>query len=190
MSFSELVVALIEQAWTGNAEAFEKLYHILYRYLVTYTGDPDTACDIAQETLIKAWEKWPSVRNVAHAKKWLFTIATRLAIDYSRRKKPSHSLSLLQDGDDDYDEVAHLYVTKDDELPEECIMHMEERRLVRLAIAQVSPEFRDCLILNIVEDSTQAEIAKLLERDIRTVQRHISRGKEELRQAYLRLSNG
>ncbi len=58
-----------------------------------------------------------------------------------------------------------------------------------LAIAEVSPEYRDSMILYIVEDVRQQEIATLLRKHVRTVQRHIKLGLEELRQAYLHLEN-
>src|SRR5207249_2412318 len=68
--------------------------------------------------------------------------------------------------------------------PEEKV---EEAELVRMALMQVSQKYRPCLLLEIVEELPQREIAQLLKISERTVRRYITRGYEELCDAYQRL---
>jgi RNA polymerase sigma-70 factor (ECF subfamily) len=174
----------------GDRRAFERLYYQLFRYLISYIGDRDAASDLAQETLAKAWNKWPERHNVSHVKSWLFTIATNLAIDHLRRrqKHPNYSFETIASHVEE-GRVATLIVTHGSDFPETYLEQREEQDWLRGAMAQVTPVYRDCLILYLLEDVTQREIALLLRKDVRTVQRYLSRGKEELRQAYLKLSS-
>jgi len=69
--------------------------------------------------------------------------------------------------------------------PEEQV---EETELLRLALARVSPTYRPCLILYVVEELPQRKIADLLKIKESCVSKYVSRGKEELRQIYHRLA--
>jgi RNA polymerase sigma-70 factor, ECF subfamily len=66
---------------------------------------------------------------------------------------------------------------------------VEETELLKLALARVSPTYRPCLILYVVEELPQRQIAELLQIKESCVSKYVSRGKEELRQIYLRLAN-
>lgn len=54
----------------------------LTRYLARFTGDPDLAEDLVQETFLRFVERPPPDRRGSRA--WLFTVATNLARDASR----------------------------------------------------------------------------------------------------------
>jgi len=64
---------------------------------------------------------------------------------------------------------------------------VEDSELLKLALAHVSPTYRPCLILYVVEDLPQRKIADLLKIKESSVSKYVSRGKEELRQIYQRL---
>ena len=66
---------------------------------------------------------------------------------------------------------------------------MEESELLKLALARVSLTYRPCLSLYVVEEYSQRQIAELLQIKVSSIGRYVSRGKEELRQIYLRLTN-
>lgn len=57
----------------------------LLRYLTRFTGDPDLAEDLAQETLVRLGERPPEERS--DPRRWLFTVATNLARDAHRRTR-------------------------------------------------------------------------------------------------------
>ena len=68
--------------------------------------------------------------------------------------------------------------------PEEGV---ERAELLQLALAQVSPTYRSCLILYVIEGLPQPQIAERLNIKETCVSKYVSRGKEELRQIYGRL---
>jgi RNA polymerase sigma factor (sigma-70 family) len=76
---------LADRLFTENHEA-------LRRYLTRFTGDPDTAADLVQETFVRLLEHRP---DPAVSRAWLFRVATNLARDALRRRR-RHWLLLLR----------------------------------------------------------------------------------------------
>jgi len=59
----------------------------LLRFVTRYTGDPQRAEDIVQETFLRAWRKAGTLDgDPASMRSWLFTVAHRLAIDEHRAR--------------------------------------------------------------------------------------------------------
>jgi RNA polymerase sigma factor (sigma-70 family) len=50
--------------------------------------------DAFQETFLRALRAYPKLRNGHHLRAWVFTIASRVAIDESRRRQPVRSSRL------------------------------------------------------------------------------------------------
>ena len=73
--------------------------------------------DAFQETFLRALRAYPELRNGRHLRAWVFTIATRIAIDESRRHKPMPSAWVhevaVEDGLPPHTELGPLT----DELP-------------------------------------------------------------------------
>src|SRR5712692_3348674 len=145
MSFIDSFELLVERTWAGDEKAFNELYHLLHRYLRNFMGNYDAASDVAQETLILAWQKRSQVRDPSKLKNWLFSIAHNKAVDYIRREKQQITRSLDDLDDQDTSEISdYLCVARLEELPEEYLESEENKRFVRLALAQVSEECRSC----------------------------------------------
>jgi len=51
--------------------------------------------DAFQETFLRALRAYPELRNGRHLRAWVFTIATRVAIDETRRTRPRGALPEL-----------------------------------------------------------------------------------------------
>jgi RNA polymerase sigma factor (sigma-70 family) len=73
--------------------------------------------DAFQETFLRALRAYPELRDGRHLRAWVFTIATRIAIDESRRRRPAASRLLpelaTEDGLPPHAELGPLT----DELP-------------------------------------------------------------------------
>lgn len=71
---------------------FERLYEAhageLLGYLTRLLGR-QAAEDAWQETFLRALRGYPQLRHGRHLRAWLFTIATRVALDERRRARPA-----------------------------------------------------------------------------------------------------
>jgi RNA polymerase sigma factor (sigma-70 family) len=71
---------------------FERFYEAhrdeIYAYLSRLLGR-ELAEDAFQETFLRALRGYPDLEHGRHLRAWAFTIATRVALDERRRRKPS-----------------------------------------------------------------------------------------------------
>jgi RNA polymerase sigma-70 factor, ECF subfamily len=166
----------------GDTSAFGELFQrhneALCTYLARSMGDDELGRDLAQEAFIKAFQALPSLPGKVYFKSWLYRIAINLAKDHWRHEKLIRWLPWKE---------QQGVSTPDAMCVEGPEKQVEEAELVRMALARVSPRYRPCLYLDIVEDMKQYEIAAFLDMNERTVRRYIGRGKEELSKAYDRL---
>ena len=76
----------LELAQHGDRGAFDRLIapHVpkLRALLRRMVGDPQDTADLLQDTLLRAYEKLGTFRGDAKLSTWLYTIATRIALDH------------------------------------------------------------------------------------------------------------
>lgn len=99
---------------------FERFYeehrNAVFGHLVRMLGR-QRAEDAFQETFLRALRGYPSLEHGRHLKAWVFTIATRVAVDETRRQRPHAALAeeVSFDGERPaYAQLEHLA----DELPD------------------------------------------------------------------------
>ncbi len=99
---------------------FERFYEeqraAVFAHLVRLLGG-QRAEDAFQETFLRALRGYPSLRHGRHLKAWVFTIATRVAVDESRRRRPEAAMADEPAGESErpaYAQLEHLA----DELPD------------------------------------------------------------------------
>lgn len=54
--------------------------------LTLYCGDRGIGEELAQEALVRAWERWSSVSKMEHPEAWVFRTGTNLANSWLRRR--------------------------------------------------------------------------------------------------------
>jgi RNA polymerase sigma-70 factor (ECF subfamily) len=77
----------------GDRDAFasivESCHHLLRASLLRDTADPELADEIAQETLVRAWDKRHQYRPGTSPRSWLLTIARSQLMECRRRQERS-----------------------------------------------------------------------------------------------------
>jgi RNA polymerase sigma-70 factor (ECF subfamily) len=175
--------ALVAAARAGDARAFDQLCQRYYPriglFLARMVGNDEVGGELTQETFLKAWQALPGLRDEARFASWLYRIAANIARDFQRRARLIRWLPLeeyQQQGATDAMSKAG---------PEQQV---EDAELLKQALAQVSVVYRACVILYVVEDLPQPQIAERLGIKPSYVSNYVSRGLAELRQGYLRLA--
>lgn len=167
---------LVELARQGDASAFTALFHLhnapLCTYLARLLGDDELGRDIAQETFLRAWTGLQNIKGELQFKPWLYRIATNLARSHMRRARLVRWLPWIEH--EDLLQGAG---------PEEGV---SEAECIKLALAQLAPQCRACLILQVVGGFSQREIAGMLHISEKSVSSYVSRGREQFRHAYYR----
>ena len=174
---------LVSLARAGNSRAFEMLYarycEQIKLYLVRMVGNDAIGHELAQETFLRAWQALPGLQNDERFVGWLYRIATNIARDHQRHAGQIRWLPW---------ELQPLRGGQAEISPAGMEEQVEENELLRIALAQVPFKYRACLILYIVEELPQAQIAERLGIKASYVSNYVSRGLAELRHRYARLA--
>lgn len=180
---------VVVQARAGRDAAFRELirryerpvFSLIYRMV----RDRELAEDLAQETFVKALNAIESYRPEFKFSSWIFKIANNAAIDQLRRRELD-TLSL--DGSPNAEtadaiEATALQISDRNETPLEELEARELGGAIEIAIGQLRPEYRACILLRHVEGRPYEEIAEMLNLPLGTVKTYIHRARNELRQA-------
>jgi RNA polymerase sigma factor (sigma-70 family) len=144
----------------------------LTRYCARLCGDITQAEDIAQETLITAWQERKHIPDNVERRAWLAGIARNMVRRWTRQR-----------GKDQY----HLMQLEADDVPaqsEDLLSYDIERQelaiLLDRALALLSNETRTALIAHYIDEQPQKEIAKILGISEGTLAVRLHRGRMHL----------
>lgn len=179
---SNWYVEVVKRARAGDKLAFETLFEYnntrISTYLAHIVEDREEGRDLAQETFLKAWQGIGSIHDEVCFDAWLYRIATHTAIDHLRRRK----FRWLHSESNKLDKTpASMSISG----PEERVAELEH---ISQALAKVSLKYRTCLLLQLVADLSQRQIAASLKISEKSVSIYVSRGSEQFRLAYQQLS--
>jgi len=167
----QLEAALIEAA-RSDAQAFTELViryqDRLYNYLYRMTGSREDAQDLAQETFVRAYRSLPRFNLEAPFRPWLYKIATNLAINYVKGKKPVLVL-------EEYVPSRSLL-----DSPEDQVEAAEVQTIVAAAIAALPDTYRPIVLMRHIEELSYDEIGRALDLPIGTVKVRLHRARAAL----------
>jgi RNA polymerase sigma-70 factor (ECF subfamily) len=141
-------------------------YESLYRYAYRLSGRATDAEDLVQETYCKAQEKLSQLRELEHARAWLFSILRNGFLHRLRAGEHPRMLSL--------DETADFAE------PTENIPEVEPEKLQQ-ALSELPEVFRTPIIMFYFEEFSYRDIADQMEVPIGTVMSRLARAKTFLR---------
>ena len=176
-------ILLISRARGGDREAFgalvEQYRDNVYRLAYRMCGNAYDADEAAQEAFVAAWRALPNFRGDAKFSKWLYRLTTNAAIDVMRREKRHQTV-----GDGEMVDLAD-----DADSPQETVERTEQQEAMQKALATLSEEYREVLLLRYMEELDYAEIAEVLQLPSGTVKSRINRAKAALKTALLKSGN-
>jgi RNA polymerase sigma-70 factor (ECF subfamily) len=182
-SDQELIAATLARETAAFGELVQRYQNRLYGALVHMLGSTEDARDVAQEAFVLAFQKLTTFRGDARFYSWLFRIAMNAAVNFRRKNR---SLGLSIDASKERTGSEPLDLNRDAR-PEQPLELAERQRIVRDALAQMTEEFRDALVLADMEELSYEEISQVLQIPIGTVRSRIHRGRAELRDKLRRL---
>jgi len=190
-AFSSLITMESEEAQIANGlrrrdpdvldALIEQYQHRLLRYLAHMIRNPATAEDLFQETWIRVLEKGHQYDGKSRFVTWLMTIAHNVAIDHLRKRTPA-SLDEMRDPEED---TAPFEPPAVGPSPFDQAAAMEDKVRIEAALEQLSPIFREVLVLRFQEQLKLEEIAKLVGIPLATVKTRLYRGVMALRPAFM-----
>ena len=156
---------MIAAILAGDREQYHELIRpyerSVYKMALSFMKDESDAEDVAQESFLKAFRKLAGFRGQAKFSTWLISITLNEARSRLRRTATVRMESL----DESPEEGAHISpaLLRDwREVPSEALERQEVRQMVQDAIANLSPLYREVLLLRDVEECSIEETATAL----------------------------
>lgn len=140
----------------------------LRAFAISLCGNVTQADDLVQETLLKAWSNASKFETGSNLRAWLFTILRNTYFSLYRRKGRE-----VQDSDGLY---ANRVATV---APQESAMEMQE---FRVALAKLSEEHREALLLVGASGFSYEEAAAVCGVAVGTVKSRLNRARAKLAQ--------
>ena len=143
-------------------QLYEPVYKDLYRLAYYYIGNSQDAEDVVGETVLKAYEKFDSLRKKEAFKSWIFRILVNQCMTYLRKKTTNGVV----------------------ELKEEPVFEpaLEDGTAVQDLLAVLSGEERQIVVLSVFGGYKGEEIAKLLHMKHSTVRSKYRRALKKMEQ--------
>jgi RNA polymerase sigma-70 factor (sigma-E family) len=132
--------------------------------LTLHCGDPHTAEELAQETLVKVCIRWRSVERMMNPEAWMFRVAINLANSHFRRKAAERKAKTRLKADSYH---------RDPDIADVVA--------VRQALADLPKRQRSVLVLRFYADLSVRDVAEALDMPEGTVKTLTHRGMNSLR---------
>ena len=170
---------LIEETLAGDSAAFgnlvQKYQDRLYNTIVHVTGSAEDALDVVQDAFVQAFLKLDTFQQSSAFYTWLYRIAFNVAASRLRRRKPTRSVEHAR-------ESSGLEPVDPRPGPDHRAEQDECCQQVQEAIAGLSEEHRDVLVLREIDGCCYETIADILDVPIGTVRSRLHRARLHLRE--------
>jgi RNA polymerase sigma-70 factor (ECF subfamily) len=173
-------LALVERCLRGEEAAWEDLIKIhtrrVYGICYRFTGSDHSAQDLTQEVFLRVFRSLKSFRaGEGSFTVWLGRLTRNLLIDHYRRNKMERATSSIEEQLPMIEErTAAMSRT------EGMLAGREAGEALQAALAKLSPELRETVILRDLEELEYREIAQVLNVPEGTVKSRLNRGRAEL----------
>lgn len=163
---------LAARAALGDRAAFERIYNLLvddlYSYIRGQTRNETVAEDLVANVFLKAWRSAKGYRPSSHTfRRWIFTIARNEVRDYWRASQ--RTLPMVE------------FDISDERQPEPESDPAEVRRLVQQALATLTEEQRQVVVLRYFSNKSHEEIATILGKREGAVRAQLMRALRQMR---------
>lgn len=179
--------ALIQRVCNGEHEAFYELVRpferAIYFAAMGVLNNPADAEEVAQETVLKAFNALPNFRFEAKFSTWIIQIAINESRMKLRKDRRHLYESIEAQRHDDEGDYRPRDLADWREIPSEELQRKELREALKRAIAALAPKYREVLILRDVQHVSIAETAKILGITEASVKTRLLRARLQMRDA-------
>jgi RNA polymerase sigma-70 factor, ECF subfamily len=162
-----------------------KVFQLIYRYI----GDYDEACDLTQDTFVRAYSAWREFRGESQIYTWLYRIAINLCHNHQkksqrRRRVESSSLDHRESEQDATGSGGQWHSREVEDwrpLPLQILETQELRVRLHQALRDLPDNYRTVIILRDIEGLTYEEIARITECTLETIKSRLFRARNAIR---------
>ena len=152
----------------------------IYRYVLSMMRDPAEAEDLTQDTMLRAHNSLPTLRDRSKLLPWLYRIATNICYDRLRRTS-SRGRPQSLDGDDAFSPDRQEALVDASPRLDKAMEQEEMSACVQRYMTELPEPYLAAILLHDVKGLTNPEIAEMLGISLPTVKIRLHRARKKLR---------
>ena len=172
--------ALVAAARGGDTRAFGSLVDAygtaVFNLALRMIGNREDARDLAQNVFVKAYEKLDTFDGRSRLFSWMYRIAINESLNWRSRRR--HQVELDE------------RLESSEPLPEERAAASEEEEMVQRAMMDLTPEYRQVIVLRHFLDLSHVEMGSVLHLPEKTVKSRLHTARARLGEALRRRGYG
>lgn len=168
LSDEELVEGGIRQDARCLSALYSRYFQKVHRHCLFFVKDRQTAFDLTQDILLKAFSRLPAFRRKSTFSSWLWAIGNNHCKDFTRTVKLQALVAL--------DEEKNMALIEPEEEDQRVVQAEEALPLLE----QLSPQDRDLLILKYIHGTSIQELQHMYQLSESAVKMRLSRAKEKV----------
>jgi RNA polymerase sigma-70 factor, ECF subfamily len=182
IDWSQIVRRCMDGDSAAWAEMVRTHHRRVYSLCYRFTGNAADAEDLTQDIFLKIYSNLSSFDGSRGSLVvWITTMTRNHLVDHFRRSRNLRATSSLDEGWDATDELKPVdRLVSPAPSQHEAAAQKELAKMVQAALARVSVDLREAVILRDLQDLDYKEIAQVLGIPEGTVKSRISRGRAEL----------
>ena len=155
---------------------FERYHRELFGFLYHMSSNPDGSEDMVQTVFYRMLKYRHTFTGDGPFRTWMYHLARNVLVDSARQTNWSAK---------QYDVQAYAERIGGGTLADESLHREEELILLREALARLSPDHREVLVLSRYQELKYEEIARILNTTEGAVKVRVHRAMNELKKIYL-----
>jgi len=153
----------------------------LYTAALRLTRNVEDSKDLVQDAVLRGYCNFDQFQDGTNCRAWLLAIMYNLFRTAYRRRRRELPTASLEEFERGLEAASHNDGTGDD--PAKLLEQRRTGRAIERAMAQLPPEFRECLLLIDLHELDYQEAATVLNVPLGTIKSRVSRGRALLRLA-------
>src|SRR4051812_15464192 len=174
----ELMIAVRAGEIRRLGDLFERYHKPLYGFFVRLTNQPSVGEDLVQIVFYRILKYRHTYRDEGKFSAWIYHLARKVAADHFRKHASTPIPADPVDFEDQPDQSA---------APDTKAAVADDLALMRRALARVSQDHREVLVLSRLQHLNHQEIARLLDCSVGAVKVRAHRALKELREVYFKI---
>jgi RNA polymerase sigma-70 factor (ECF subfamily) len=176
---------VVERCLSGDDAAWEELVRLhnrrVYGFCYRFTGRDSEAQDLTQEVFLRVFRSLGSFRSTEGSfATWLARLTRNLLIDHYRRTRNERVTDSIEEQLPRVEESQTGAALGKSARTDSAVAGREASELLQGALAKLSPELRETIILRDLQEMEYREIAEVLAIPEGTVKSRLNRGRAEL----------
>jgi len=174
----ELMLAVRAGEIRRLGELFERYHKPLYGFFVRLTNQPSASEDLVQIVFYRILKYRHTYRDEGKFSAWIYHLARKVSADHFRKSARTPTPADPADFHDQADQEP---------APDAQAGTTDDLELMRRALARVSQDHREVLVLARLQHLNHQEIARLLDCSVGAVKVRAHRALKELREVYFKI---